>query len=149
MRLEKITELLHEVDRSGVAEFEVQDGDFRLLIRKTAEAVQASTKMITPGEAGVQEQEPACESEDAKVSIQEGTIIRSPLVGIFHASDTQDQEALVSVGDKVEQGQVLGAIEAMKMMNDVVACCSGCISEILVKDGDLVEYAQPLFVIEG
>ena len=55
----------------------------------------------------------------------------------------------MTVGSRVEQGQVMGAIEAMKMRNDVVAGCDGTVSEVLVKDGDLVEYAQPLFVIEG
>lgn len=143
MRLEKITELLREVDRSGVTEFEVQDGDFRLAIKKTKEAAADTAGENTQKQMHLQDE------GTQEVSIQEGTIIRSPLVGIFHASDVQDKAAFVSVGDMVEQGQVLGAIEAMKMMNDVVACCSGCISEILVKDGDLVEYAQPLFVIEG
>ena len=55
----------------------------------------------------------------------------------------------MTVGSTVEQGQVMGTIEAMKMMNDVVAGCGGTVSEVLVKDGELVEYAQPLFVIEG
>lgn len=136
MKLEKITALLHEVDRSGVAEFEIQDGDFRISIKKTA-AQAESGRQAEP------------EEKEEEVSIQEGTIIRSPLVGIFHASDSQSGEPFVTVGSTVEQGQVMGTIEAMKMMNDVVAGCGGTVSEVLVKDGELVEYAQPLFVIEG
>ena len=89
------------------------------------------------------------EEKEEEVSIQEGTIIRSPLVGIFHASDSQSGEPFVTVGSTVEQGQVMGTIEAMMMMNDIVAGCGGTVSEVLVKDGELVEYAQPLFVIEG
>ena len=136
MKLEKITALLHEVDRSGVTEFEIQDGDFRISIKKTA-AQEVSSRQAKP------------EEKEEEVSIQEGTIIRSPLVGIFHASDSQSGEPFVTVGSTVEQGQVMGTIEAMKMMNDVVAGCGGTVSEVLVKDGELVEYAQPLFVIEG
>lgn len=146
MKLEKITALLHEVDRTGVTEFEVQDGDFRLSIRKTTAAADGENTCQTVSGAVSPQEAPR---EQEAVSIQEGTIIRSPLVGIFHASDSQSTEPLVTVGSRVEQGQVMGAIEAMKMMNDVVAGCDGTVSEVLVKDGDLVEYAQPLFVIEG
>lgn len=142
MKLEKITALLHEVDKSGVTEFEIQDGDFRVSIKKTATPTEScgTTLAVSNQQADEKEEE---------VSIQEGTIIRSPLVGIFHASDSQSGNPFVTVGSTVEQGQVMGTIEAMKMMNDVVAGCGGTVSEVLVKDGDLVEYAQPLFVIEG
>ena len=70
------------------------------------------------------------------------------LVGVFHAAGSQEGETSVTLGSRVEAGQVLGAIEAMKLMNDVVSGCAGTISEILVKDKELVEYGQPLFVIE-
>lgn len=144
MKLEKIKELLHEVDASGVTELEVQDGAFRLTIRKAA--APGAPLTAAPAQAEAPAQDAQVREE---VSIQEGTIIRSPLVGIFHASDKEGSEPLVTVGSRVQQGQVLGAIEAMKMMNDVAAACDGVVSEILVRDGDLVEYAQPLFVIEG
>lgn len=147
MKFEKITALLHEVDRTGVTEFEIQDGDFRLSIKKTAAAAEGAD--AGQETAGAVSAKAAPHREEEEVSIQEGTIIRSPLVGIFHASDSQGGAPLVTVGSTVEQGQVMGAIEAMKMMNDVVAGCSGTVSEVLVKDGELVEYAQPLFVIEG
>ncbi len=146
MKFEKIMTLLHEVDRTGVTEFEIQDGDFRLSIRKTAVAGDGE-KTCQAAPAAVSAQ--GLPGEQEEVSIREGTIIRSPLVGIFHSSDSQSTEPLVTVGSRVEQGQVMGAIEAMKMMNEVVAGCDGIVSEILVKDGDLVEYAQPLFIIEG
>lgn len=146
MKFEKITALLREVDRTGVTEFEIQEGDFRLSIKKAAPALEEDAGRKALREEAAQT---APVREEEEVSIQEGTIIRSPLVGIFHASDSQGREPLVTVGSKVEQGQVMGTIEAMKMMNDVVAGCGGIVSEVLVKDGDLVEYAQPLFVIEG
>ena len=147
MKLEKITALLHEVDRSGVTEFEIQDGDFRISIKKTAPTANGGMACQSAPAVSSRQAEP--EEKEEEVSIQEGTIIRSPLVGIFHASDSQSGEPFVTVGSTVEQGQVMGTIEAMKMMNDVVAGCGGTVSEVLVKDGELVEYAQPLFVIEG
>ncbi len=127
-------------------EFEVQEGDFRLVIRKGDiwEEPFRQRKRLSGMTAGKSRRTGA-----RRCLSRTGTIIRSPLVGIFHASVKDGEEPLVTVGTKVEQGQVMGAIEAMKMMNDVAAACDGVVSEILVRDGDLVEYAQPLFVIEG
>ena len=109
MKLEKITALLHEVDRSGVTEFEIQDGDFRISIKKTA--AQAESGQAAPAVSGRQAE---TEEKEEEVSIQEGTIIRSPLVGIFHASDSQSGEPFVTVGSTVEQGQVMGTIECTR-----------------------------------
>lgn len=146
MKLEKVISLLHEVDRTGVSEFEMQDGEFRLFIKKGS-AVTENTGAEDPG--AEKEQDSTAVKNDEEISIQEGTIIRSPLVGIFHASDSQNGEPFVTVGTSVKEGQVLAAIEAMKMLNNVVAGCDGTVTEVLAKDGELVEYAQPLFVIEG
>ena len=129
MEYEKVIDLIREVKACGVGEFELQQGDFRIAVKMGEKQETASPAV------------PA-QKEEAPVSIQDGTIIRSPLVGIYHGAD-------ILAGDQVEEGQVLGAIEAMKLMNDIVAVCSGVVTEVLVKDQELVEYGQPLFVIEG
>lgn len=146
MKYEKIIDLLHEVERSQVEEVELEKENFRIRIKKASQnSGQVQGDMIP--DAGFQENKPSKDEEHTEVSIQEGTIIKSPLVGIFHACKEQEDKA-VAVGSRVETGQILGSIEAMKLMNDVVSVCSGTISEILVKDEELVEYGQPLFVIE-
>ena len=135
MEYEKVIDLIRDVKACGVGEFELQQGDFRI-------AVKMGEKQETASPAVPAAEKEAAQKEEAPVSIQDGTIIRSPLVGIYHGAD-------ILAGDQVEEGQVLGAIEAMKLMNDIVAVCSGVVTEVLVKDQELVEYGQPLFVIEG
>ena len=75
-------------------------------------------------------------------------MIASPMVGIFHAYEGETETPYVQVGDQVEKGQIIGAVEAMKLINPLEADISGKITEILVDDGMLVEYDQPMFVME-
>ena len=75
-------------------------------------------------------------------------VIASPMVGIFHAYEGETETPYVQVGDQVEKGQIIGAVEAMKLINPLEADISGKITEILVDDGMLVEYDQPMFVME-
>lgn len=74
--------------------------------------------------------------------------VKSPLVGIFYAAPSPDQAAFVAVGDTVKKGQTLCIIEAMKVMNEISAQTAGVVKEILVKNGEMVMYDQPLLVIE-
>ena len=80
-------------------------------------------------------------------SEQVGNIVKSPLVGTFYAAPSEDAPAFVKVGDKIEKGQVLAIVEAMKLMNDIESDFDGEVAEILVENGQPVEYGQPLFVI--
>lgn len=132
---EKVIDLIREVKACGVGEFELQQGRFPGCCENGQKAGDSSPAVPAA-------EKEAAQKEEAPVSIQDGTIIRSPLVGIYHGAD-------ILAGDQVEEGQVLGAIDAMKLMNDIVAVCSGVVTEVLVKDQELVEYGQPLFVIEG
>ena len=72
-------------------------------------------------------------------------IIKTPLVGTVYLAPSEGAESFVKVGDKVKKGQVVAIVEAMKLMNDIEAECDGEIQEILVENGQLVEYGQPLF----
>ena len=77
----------------------------------------------------------------------EGTVVASPLVGIFYSAPSPEDEPFVTVGDTVKKGQTLGVIEAMKLMNDIESDFDGEIAEIYVENGQPVEYGQPLFCI--
>ncbi len=91
----------------------------------------------------------------AKVSVQkeepeeqfDGTVVFAPLVGTFYAANAPEEPPLVEVGDSVRKGQTLCIIEAMKTMNTIECPCDGKVSRVLVQNGDLVEYKQPLIVI--
>ncbi len=77
----------------------------------------------------------------------EGMVINSPLVGVFYSAASPDDKAYVSVGDVVKKGQVIGIVEAMKLMNEIESDYDGVVTDILVNNEDMVEYGQPMFVI--
>ena len=89
--------------------------------------------------------EAANTAENTKVA---GHTVTSPLVGTFYSAPSPDSPSFVNVGDRVKKGQVIGIIEAMKLMNELESDFDGVIKEILVKDEDVVEYGQPLFILE-
>lgn len=76
-----------------------------------------------------------------------GNLVEAPLVGTFYAAPSPDAETFVKIGDPVKKGQVLGIIEAMKLMNEIESEYDGVVKEILIKNGEVAEYGQPLFVI--
>ena len=76
-----------------------------------------------------------------------GNLVTSPLVGVFYAAPAEDADPFIKVGDVVKEGQVVAIVEAMKLMNEIESDFSGTVAEILVKNGQSVEYGQPLFRI--
>ena len=127
----------------NLTELSVEEGDFKLVLKKEAPAVSMSVPV-----ASTKQDDPALtekkESGDAQ-EIVEGTPVKAPLLGIFYAA-VGDRPAL-KVGDSVKSGDVLCTIEAMKMMNEVKAPADGVIKAVCVTEGTLVEYNQTLFVI--
>lgn len=86
----------------------------------------------------------------ATPATSKGTLVTAPLVGTFYAAPSPDQAPFVKVGDRVELGQTLCVLEAMKMMSEVPAPCAGTISEVLAQDGDFAPFDTPLFrILEG
>ena len=79
---------------------------------------------------------------------KKGNYITSPLVGTFYAAPSENGEPFVQVGDQVQEGTVLGIVEAMKLMNEIESEVHGVIEEILVENGEPVEYGQPLFLVK-
>jgi acetyl-CoA carboxylase biotin carboxyl carrier protein len=84
----------------------------------------------------------------ASVAEQAGNFVKSPIIGTFYASPAPDKPAFVKVGDKVEKGQVVCIVESMKLMNEINSDFAGTVAEILVKDGEAVEFDKPLMRIE-
>ena len=82
-----------------------------------------------------------------KPAEQEGFLVKSPLVGTFYAAPAEDAAPYVAVGDTVKKGQTVAIVEAMKLMNDIESDFDGTVAEILVENGEMVEYGQPLFRI--
>lgn len=146
MEYEKIVELLREVNDSNLIEFELKDRDFRLKMKKESKSNENVVKTIE----NTSLENPVDEPQESKKEIERSKehVITSPMVGIFHAYEGETETPYVQVGDQVEKGQLIGAVEAMKLINPLEADISGKITEILVDDGMLVEYDQPMFVME-
>lgn len=124
---------------SDVSRLSIQNGDFSLTIEKQGAA--AATVPQAALSAPMAAEAPKQESFG-------GTVVPAPLVGTFYASASPEEPPMVQPGDAVKKGDVLCIIEAMKIMNNIESPCDGVVRRVLVTNGDLVEYNQPLFEIE-
>ena len=128
-------------------------GKVRRAVQKTADQVNTEAQNNQSASA-MQESKKQSETvtdtsaPSEAASDQSGNLVTSPLVGTFYAAPSQDLPPYVQVGDKVKKGQVLAIVEAMKLMNEIESEFDGTVKAILVKNGDLVEFDQPMFVIE-
>lgn len=178
MNIDEIMTLIQAVSDSALTSFELEEGDTKLSLKRekektkivaaaapsmdsavAAQLMQAAAGMAAQGasgagqlmqavpqEAGAAEDQAA--SSGAAADIGSDKVIVSPLVGTFYSSSSPDAESFVKVGDTVKKGQVLGIIEAMKLMNEIESEYDGVIEAILVNNEDVVEYGQPLFRIK-
>lgn len=140
MDLESIMKLIQSVSDSSLSSFTLEEGNLRLSLTKGMEAVQS---MDREGTQTVTGETP----EEAAEGAAEGNIISSPLVGTFYAASSPDAENYVALGDTVKKGQILGIVEAMKLMNEIESDFDGVVKAIYVEDGQMVEYGQPMFLI--
>ncbi len=159
MKIEQVLELVKAVSDSDLTEFKYEESGVKLSLKKASDRivqVQAPAAPVMPAapEMTVSAQttqvaEGAGNTGDleSEEKVPEGNIVKSPLVGTFYAAPAEDAEAFVKVGDGVEKGQVLAIVEAMKLMNEIESDFAGTVTEILVENGQPVEYGQPLFVI--
>lgn len=156
MDLRKLKTLIDLVAESGIAELEITEGEDKVRIVKSAsvgQATQVSHVYAAPTSAPVMAAaapvEPAAASAQvtSAPAIAEGKVVKSPMVGTFYRASSPGAEPFVSVGSNVSEGQTLCVIEAMKLMNEIPADYAGVIKEVLVENGQPVEFGQPLFVL--
>ena len=163
MKVEQVLQLIQAVSDSELTEFKYEEDGVKLSLKKTgdkivqvqapavAPAVVQAAPAVIPAPAPVPAAPaPAAEAPaaggaaGAEEELPAGNIVKSPLVGTFYAAPA---EPFVKVGDSVKEGQVLAIVEAMKLMNEIESDFTGTVKEILVENGQAVEYGQPLFVI--
>ncbi|MDO5806061.1 MAG: acetyl-CoA carboxylase biotin carboxyl carrier protein [Eubacteriales bacterium] len=139
-------ELMRHAAEQGLSKVTVTEGNFSITVENTpVEAAAAAPTAAAPAAAPAAVQESAAQPEEESYS---GTVVSAPLVGTFYAANAPEEPPIVSVGDTVTKGQTLCIIEAMKTMNTIESPCDGKVQKILVTNGELVEYHQPLIVIE-
>jgi len=152
MNLEEIKELIRVFGRSKLGKLKVKDSDFEIEMEKEGSEVIATTAVATaPVAAPVSQAAPTIAAEpqtQESTPSKEGEIITSPMVGTFYEAPSPDSPPFVKVGDVVRKGQTLCILEAMKIMNELEAEYDCKILEVLVKDGQPVEYDTPLFRVE-
>ena len=146
MGIDDIKNLIREVSQADIDTFEYEENNTRVYISKNSGGINVSENIST--EKNITKTDIADINMDNKEeNINEKEII-SPLVGTVYLAPGENEEPFVSVGDKIEKGQIVAIVEAMKLMNEIEADCSGTLKKICVKNGEAVEYAQSLFIIE-
>lgn len=153
MDLRKLKTLIDLVAESDIAELEVTEGDSKVRIVKSSGAPQSQVVMM-PQQAMPQAMSaPAAVPQAAAAPVAaapaepEGHVVKSPMVGTFYRSSAPGKPPFVEVGSTVKEGDTLCIIEAMKLLNEIDADASGVVKQILVENGQPVEFGQPLFVI--
>lgn len=153
MDIRKLRALIDLVQESGIAELEITEGEEKVRISRalanTAPAFAGYTLPPMPAAAPAAAPAPV-EAERPKAerpAEPKGHVVRSPMVGTFYTSPSPEAKPFVQVGDKVKNNQTLCIIEAMKMLNQIGADMAGEVLEVLVQNGQPVEFDQPLFVL--
>jgi acetyl-CoA carboxylase biotin carboxyl carrier protein len=156
MDIRKIKKLIELLEESGIAEIEIKEGEeavrisrmpaagmYPQMLPQLAHLASLPAAAVAAAPAAL----PAAEVAPPKPKPNEH-VITAPMVGTFYASPSPGAKAFVEIGDEVKVGQVLCIIEAMKMMNQIEADKAGRITSVMARNGDPVEYGQPLFVVE-
>ncbi len=156
MDIRKVKKLIELLEESGIAEIEITEGEESVRISRHGTAAApppayAAYAPPPPAAAAPAAPEPAPPAPTAQGSAEteeDGYIVTAPMVGTYYAASSPGSPPFVQVGDRVQQGDVLCIVEAMKMMNQIEAEVSGVVKSIRVQNGDPVEYGQVLFVID-
>jgi acetyl-CoA carboxylase biotin carboxyl carrier protein len=154
MDIRKIKKLIELLEESGIAEIEIKEGEEALRISRmptgAAAAQLAPMPMALPAApmaAPIAAAAPQAVAPAAKAKANEH-VITAPMVGTFYGAPSPGAKAFIEIGDEIKVGQVLCIIEAMKMMNQIESDKAGRVTSIMARNGDPVEFGQPLFVVE-
>jgi len=149
MDIRKVKKLMELLEQSGMAEIEIKEGEESVKISRfgnapliTPTVSQQPTAILTPSNVE------STTTATNKGSEASGNLISSPMVGTYYSAPSPSAKPFVTVGQHVNKGDTVGIIEAMKIMNQIEADHSGTVVEILVKDGEAVEFGQALIVIQ-
>jgi acetyl-CoA carboxylase biotin carboxyl carrier protein len=146
MDLRKLKKLIDLVQESGIAELEITEGEEKVRISRVgqgAATVQPQALAIPTAAAAI----PVAAAAAEVPAPVEGHVVKSPMVGTFYRAASPGAKTFVEVGDRVNTGDTLCIIEAMKLLNEIEADQGGVVKEVYVENGQPVEYGEPLFLI--
>jgi acetyl-CoA carboxylase biotin carboxyl carrier protein len=152
MDIRKVKKIIELLEESGIAEIEIKEGEESVRISRGGSYAPAPQQYYAAAPAPAVAAAPAAPAAVAAVEApvaapKAENVVPSPMVGTFYAAATPTSAPFVSIGDEVKPGQVMCIIEAMKMMNQIEADRGGRVTAIMAKNGDPVEFGQPLFVL--
>jgi acetyl-CoA carboxylase biotin carboxyl carrier protein len=157
MNLSEIQDLIKFVSKAGVSEVEIEQKDFKIIIKSEVKSkkddqpiiVQAAAPQVVQA-APVAAIPAAAPAAPAPVASDDSKYItvKSPMIGTFYRSSSPDKDPFVQVGDSIQKGSPVCIIEAMKLFNEIESEVSGKIVKVLVDDASPVEYDQPLFLVD-
>jgi acetyl-CoA carboxylase biotin carboxyl carrier protein len=151
MDIRKVKKLIELLEESGIAEIEIKEGEEAVRISRMPTGAMVPQYFSAPAAPmAVPHAAPAATAPPTPLARRKDDehVVPAPMVGTFYAAASPTAKAFVQVGDDVKEGQVLCIIEAMKMMNQIESDRAGRVTAIMVKNGDPVEFGQPLFVVE-
>lgn len=147
MNVDEIIQLVNAVNKSNLTKFKYSDENSKVefeVNREVKTVISGNEVVVSPSTIDLESAITIDNNLVVESAMDEGHLINSPVVGTFYASKKEGGEPLIKVGDTVTEGQVIGIVEAMKLMNEIEATSSGIVEEILVENGELVEWNQPL-----
>ena len=147
MEYEKIKQLMEDMGNSKLTSIDIDfpDGTKIKMKKEEKEVVKVVDAQVTQTKESTKIE---VKEKDAEIEVEEGNIIKAPMVGTLYSKPSPDAEPYVQIGQKVKKGDVLCIIEAMKLMNEIESEFDGEVIEILVKDGEAVEYGKPLLRVK-
>ena len=149
MDIEQIKELVRLMVDNDLAELDITEGDSKVRLRRGVGGEVAATARPAGAAVPAEVPAPVGETPPAQPAAEENVVaIKSPMVGTFYAAESPDAEPYVSVGSQVGPDTVVCIVEAMKVMNEIKAECSGQVVEICAENGQPVEYGQVLFRVK-
>ena len=163
LKIQEIREIIKLINQSSIEKFSYEAEGTKIVLKKGSNQVEAPAVVTTPVAqpvvaapvAAPAVEKPAVQEAPATTAVEEVERdpslheVTSPMVGTFYAASSPEVEAFVQVGSKVTSESIVCIVEAMKLFNEIEAEVSGEIVEILAKDGQLVEYGQPLFLVKA
>lgn len=150
MDLRKLKKLIDLVEESGISELELTEGEEKVRIsRALMHSAAPVTHYVTAPQQPQTTAAPAASAATAPAApaVEEGQIVKSPMVGTFYRASSPDAKAFVDVGSSVSSGDTVCIIEAMKLLNEIESDYTGVVKKIFVENGQPVEYGEPLFLI--
>jgi acetyl-CoA carboxylase biotin carboxyl carrier protein len=150
MDIRKVKKLIELLDDSGIAEIEITEGEESVRISRYSSHAPAAAPVVAAAPAAIPAPAaaPAVAEAPAEVVDEDGFEVTAPMVGTYYAASSPGAAPYVQVGDRVNEGDTLCIIEAMKMMNQIEADVSGVVKSIRIQNGEPVEFGQVLFVID-